>query len=145
VPTVKNQKSPVLEPYVRRIAWKIFHLEDNELTTVVHVRKSPQFDIYIGRSFLEFSQSDWHNPFRLGYDGNRKVVLEKYRRYVLSMPNLVVRLPELRGKTLGCWCKPKYLCHGDVLAFLAELDHVDERSGEAKFSYLGRPSPVPGY
>lgn len=105
------------------------------MTRVVHLRKEP-FDIYIGRSFLEFHQSDWHNPFHVGPDGNRKVVLEKYRRYVLSIPNLVVRLPELRGKTLGCWCKPQ-LCHGDVLAYLADLDHVDENSGEAKFSIMG--------
>jgi hypothetical protein len=27
-------------------------------------------------------------------------------------------LPELRGKKLGCWCKPGP-CHGDVLAELA--------------------------
>ena len=25
------------------------------------------------------------------------------------------RLPELKDKTLGCWCKPEK-CHGDVLA-----------------------------
>lgn len=102
---------------------------------VVHVRKAP-YDIYIGRSFAEFPESDWHNPFHIGVDGNRKVVLEKYRRYILSMPNLVIRLPELRGKVLGCWCRP-YMCHGDVLVYLAELDFVDEHSGEAKFCVLG--------
>jgi hypothetical protein len=87
------------------------------MTRVVHVRKDP-FDIYIGRSFLEFPESDWHNPFRLGHDGNRKVVLQKYREYLQSNPDLMARLHELRGKTLGCWCKP-LTCHGDVLAELA--------------------------
>lgn len=31
-------------------------------------------------------------------------------------------LPALRGKVLGCWCKKMgdELCHGDILAYLAE-------------------------
>jgi hypothetical protein len=89
-------------------------------TTVVHLRKAP-FDIYIGRAFAEFSESIWHNPFHLGpnRDGNRKQVLAKYREYILSHPDLLARLPELKGKTLGCWCKP-LLCHGDVLVSLIE-------------------------
>lgn len=34
---------------------------------------------------------------------------------------LFISIPqgELRGKVLGCWCAPK-MCHGDVLAELAE-------------------------
>jgi hypothetical protein len=28
-------------------------------------------------------------------------------------------VPELRGRTLACWCAPE-LCHGDVLAELAD-------------------------
>lgn len=27
---------------------------------------------------------------------------------------LLQQLPELKGKTLGCWCKPGK-CHGDIL------------------------------
>ncbi len=89
------------------------------MTRVVHVRKE-DYDIYIGRGFLEFWESDWHNPFRLGHDGNRKEVLQKYRDYLSSRPDLLARLHELRGKTLGCWCKPQ-TCHGDVLAELADI------------------------
>jgi hypothetical protein len=29
-------------------------------------------------------------------------------------------LPDLKGKTLFCWCKPD-ACHGDVLAELADV------------------------
>ena len=87
------------------------------MTRVVHVRKEP-FDIYIGRAFAEFDESIWHNPFHLGKDGNRKEVLRKYREYILSRPDLLARLHELKDKTLGCWCKPKWLCHGDVLVEL---------------------------
>jgi hypothetical protein len=33
---------------------------------------------------------------------------------------LMAQLPsELKGKKLGCWCKPN-ACHGDVLAELAD-------------------------
>jgi hypothetical protein len=89
------------------------------MTRVVHVRKEP-FDIYIGRSFAEFGESIWHNPFHLGKDGNRKEVLDKYRVYLFTRPDLLDELRELRGKTLGCWCKPQ-ACHGDVLAELADI------------------------
>jgi hypothetical protein len=30
------------------------------------------------------------------------------------------RLHELKGKKLGCWCKPQ-ACHGDILTKLIEL------------------------
>ena len=90
------------------------------MTRVVHVRKAP-FDTYIGRSFQEFPESIWANPFHLGKDGNRKEVLAKYRAYILSSPELFSRVHELRGKTLGCWCRPKFACHGDILAEFADI------------------------
>ena len=38
---------------------------------------------------------------------------------------LIKQIPlELKGKTLGCWCKP-YPCHGDVLAELADKNWFD--------------------
>jgi hypothetical protein len=94
------------------------HCEPSGTTTrVVHVNKE-EFDVYIGRSFGRFAESDWHNPFKLGVDGNRKEVLVKYRAYIMSRPDLLARLHELKGKRLGCWCKPKWACHGDVLVDL---------------------------
>jgi hypothetical protein len=63
--------------------------------------------------------SIWGNPFRIGKDGTREEVIAKYRDYVLSRPDLVAQLPELKGKVLGCWCKPLQ-CHGEVLAELAD-------------------------
>ncbi len=82
------------------------------MTTVVHCKREP-FDIYIGRP------SKWGNPFAIGKDGTREEVIEKYRQYIQQRPELMSALPELKGKRLGCWCKPK-ACHGDVLAELAE-------------------------
>jgi|ERR1700739_175032 len=96
------------------------------MTRVVHVYKE-RFDIYIGRSWAQYPESIWHNPFHLGKDGNRKEVLAKYREYILGRPDLLALLPELRGKTLGCWCKPKYACHGDVLAELADAPVLENK------------------
>jgi hypothetical protein len=88
---------------------------------VVHVKSGEHFDVYIGREHSghgkgsSFKRSIWHNPFKIGRDGTREEVIEKYRQYLLSRPDLLERLPELGGKVLGCWCAPDEACHGDVL------------------------------
>lgn len=66
-------------------------------------------DVYIGRP------SKWGNPFVIGKDGDRAMVIRKYSDWIKAQPHLMAALPELRGKTLVCWCKP-HACHGDVLA-----------------------------
>jgi len=82
------------------------------MTKVAHCKKE-KYDIYIGRP------SKWGNPFTIGRDGTREQVIEKYRRWIMTQPELLAALPELKGRVLGCWCKPK-ACHGDVLAELAD-------------------------
>lgn len=62
----------------------------------------------------------WGNPFRIGPDGNREAVIRRYREHILSTPHLMKQLPRLKGKRLGCFCKPGELCHGDVLVDLTE-------------------------
>lgn len=54
----------------------------------------------------------------IGRDGTRSEVIEKYRAWILLQPKLMASLDELRGKVLGCWCRPKR-CHGEVLIELA--------------------------
>ena len=82
-------------------------------TRVVHCKKE-SFDVYIGRP------SKWGNPFKIGKDGSREDVIQKYRHWILANPMLMAQLTsELKGKKLGCWCKPN-ACHGDVLAELAD-------------------------
>lgn len=80
-------------------------------TKVVHCKRA-KHDVYIGRP------SKWGNPFAIGKDGTREEVIEKYRGWLQTQPALLAALPELKGKTLGCWCSPQ-ACHGDVLAELA--------------------------
>lgn len=87
-------------------------------TSVVNV-KHEAFDVYIGRTMPGYAGSKFANPFKRGVHGNRAEVLEKYRAYVQEQPALMAALEELRGKRLGCWCKP-YDCHGDILVELLE-------------------------
>jgi hypothetical protein len=80
---------------------------------VVHCKKE-QYDVYIGRP------SKWGNKFEIGKDGTRDEVIEKFREWLLSQPELVAECKrELKGKILGCWCAPKLRCHGEVLAEIA--------------------------
>lgn len=85
---------------------------------VVHCKREP-YDVYIGRP------SKWGNPFshRDGTlarfkAGTLDEAIRRYEEWVQSQPDLVAALPELRDKTLGCWCAPGP-CHGDVLVRLA--------------------------
>lgn len=79
-------------------------------TTVVNIANAP-YDVYIGRP------SKWGNKFIIGKDGTRSEVIRKYREYVQSDEQLMADLEELRGKVLGCYCKPQS-CHGDELVKL---------------------------
>jgi hypothetical protein len=88
-------------------------------TKVVHCKKE-KFDVYIGRP------SKWGNRFEIDRDGNREEVIEKYREWIHTRPALMKQAKkELKGKVLGCWCKPK-ACHGDVLAEIADEGENNE-------------------
>ncbi len=81
------------------------------MTTVVKINHP--YDVYIGRP------SKWGNPFQIGVHGTREEVIAKYWGWIQTKPALLRRLGELKGKTLGCYCKP-LPCHGDVLVQLIE-------------------------
>ena len=87
-------------------------------------------NVYIGRNMTHYVPgtvgSIWGNPYVVAKDNNYKPntytldqSLTMYRQYVESTPELIARLHELKGKTLGCWCKPNR-CHGDILVELVE-------------------------
>lgn len=92
---------------------------------VVHCQKS-DYDIYIGRKNGSLLQSKWANPFVIGKDGNRAECISKYKEWILTQPELIAALPELEGKTLGCWCKPQNACHGDILVELVQKRDILE-------------------
>lgn len=62
----------------------------------------------------------WGNPFIINSNNTRKMVIAQYEQYIRQeRQDLIDALPELVGKTLGCWCKP-LPCHGDVLIKLMQ-------------------------
>ena len=88
---------------------------------VVNVFKQP-YDIYIGRKNIDLGleESIWANPFKINSENNRADVLEMYRQYIISNETLYNKLEELEDKKIGCYCKPKNKCHGDILKELLE-------------------------
>lgn len=88
------------------------------MTTVVNIKSGESYDVYIGRAG-HGEDGYFGNPFRLTTDASRASVLEQYRIWFLQRVatdrEFRRRVLELRGKTLGCFCKPR-ACHGDVIA-----------------------------
>jgi len=92
---------------------------------VIHVKEIVSGDVYVARATREFRGSVLGNPFRIGRDGTREEVIEKYRRWLkeeikkeglvyqelVKLVNLYRENPNIR---LACWCKPQG-CHGDVI------------------------------
>jgi hypothetical protein len=79
----------------------------SEKTTVVNLKHN-DYDVFIGRPSI------WSNPFRIGIHGDRNEVIEKFRELIKSQPHLIELAREmLKGKVLGCFCKP-LPCHGDI-------------------------------
>lgn len=84
------------------------------MTTIVNKYKETS-DVYIGRG------SKWGNPFVIGEDGDREEVIQLYKYHIwreMTAPVTCHKFKEdllsLRGKRLGCFCKPQ-ACHGYVL------------------------------
>ena len=94
------------------------------MTMLVHCNKD-SFDVNIGRPSI------WGNPYTHIADrdtlaefivGTRDEAISKYREYLINNEELMGKLHELEGKTLGCWCVKDsndypipYVCHGQVI------------------------------
>ena len=74
--------------------------------------------------------SQFGNPFRLEKDGgdySREGSIEAYREWFaeqLEDDEFRAAVEDLRGETIGCWCKPK-ACHGDVIVEYLREGEVD--------------------
>lgn len=87
---------------------------------VVHCKSGEPYQVYIGRP------SRWGNPYthKAGTGApwpvdDRETAIRLYEEWLRSQPELMAAVKkELKGKTLGCWCKPLD-CHGDVLLRIA--------------------------
>ena len=72
---------------------------------VLNKRRGPRLpgSLYIGRP------TKWGNPFVIGQDGTRAEVIAKHRAWICDQPELIAMLPELRGRSLVCFCAPASL------------------------------------
>lgn len=88
----------------------------NKETHVVNIRTA-DYDIYIGRAG-KGQDGYFGNPFRIQQGQTRGSTLEKYEEYfykrLVDDPEFKQKIHELKGKTLGCFCKP-HPCHGDII------------------------------
>lgn len=83
-------------------------------------------NVYIGRKGVVFidnerfpkNSSIFANPFKINKNCSRQESLKKYKFYILNKIEnenyFLDELLSLKGKNLGCWCKPED-CHGDIL------------------------------
>jgi len=99
-------------------------------TTVVNIRYD-DYDVYIGRAGK--GQSGYFgNPFPL-MGASRGATIEKYKEYfykrINTDPEFKERVLSLKGKRLGCFCKP-YQCHGDIIAEYLESTNIDKHESE---------------
>jgi hypothetical protein len=90
-------------------------------TTVVNVSRE-KCDVYIGRP------GPFGNPFVIGKNGTRQEVIFAYSRYfslrVETDEAFKAKAVTLRGRILGCHCKP-LPCHGDVIVEWLESEEKD--------------------
>lgn len=82
------------------------------MKTVVVNKRTEAFDVYIGRGSI------FGNPFPIGKHRTREQAIQAYRTYFYKLiedsPHFKAQILRLKGKRLGCYCKPKP-CHGDVI------------------------------
>ena len=93
-------------------------------TEVVNIRYAA-CDVYIGRAGRG-EDGYFRNPFRLLPGMSRGAALDRYRSYFYGRlrtdPEFRQRIHALKGKRLGCFCKP-YPCHRDIIKeYLNTLD-----------------------
>ena len=136
--------TPVEEPGVIHLKTKKLKIKLGRtvVTSVVNVKVAhirPEYDnleewmkvpnhVYIGRSGIVFInqarfpkvESVWANPYKVDKNGLEYclVLYESWLRDKLEREG-VEEFVKLKGKTLGCWCKPKR-CHGDIIIKLLE-------------------------
>lgn len=101
------------------------------MTIVVNLKKEP-YDVYIGRLGL------FGNPHPIGWcaicreSHDRRSCIEAYRKHFRqAIRDRAWRkeVEQLKGKRLGCFCKPQ-ACHGDVIREWLEKEGEYKPTGE---------------
>jgi len=111
------------------ISCKVYHLRPG-YHTIIEWLQHPDH-VYIGRKGIVFIKGErfpiydsiWTTPYKIGRDGTRAEVVQKYETLMRAKlavdKELRQALMQLEGKVLGCWCAPEP-CHGHVLLKLIE-------------------------
>lgn len=87
---------------------------------VYHINNAPDDARYIGRGSIA------GNPFKIGRDGTRDEVCDKYAAYLEANPALKEEVMNYyKGADLKCFCKPKR-CHGDYLLKICNEERKEE-------------------
>ena len=120
-----------------------------EVINITSYPSTPYYDVYIGYAASWGEAGKWCNQFNVAgdlyqiakraereasqfpyediLDVDRAVRL--YRHWLLYTPaglRLQEDIDELRGKVLGCFCKP-HPCHGDVLVeLLGQREEIED-------------------
>ena len=71
------------------------------------------------------------NPFKIGKDGDRDEVCDKFEKWIGDQSEILGRVDELRGKVLVCHCYPER-CHGMTLAKLANGEPITAKTSTTK-------------
>lgn len=101
-------------------------------TKVINIHSGEKYDTYIGRGGRN-SDGYYGNPHIIGFckicqrHHDRKDAIETFRQEFISRINreedFKKLVESLRGKTLGCFCKPD-ACHGDI--YVDYLEHPEK-------------------
>jgi predicted NAD-dependent protein-ADP-ribosyltransferase YbiA (DUF1768 family) len=102
-------------------------------------------EVYIGRAMPGIKGSVLGNPYRIGRDGTREEVIEKYDRELQwkivergDEYRELQRLADLARSerlTLVCWCTPEK-CHGDVVKSEIESINLHRERGETEMTEI---------
>ena len=101
---------------------------------VVNIKTS-KYDVYIGRksSGMHYGNPFSHRERSMGsvMVDTRKEAIDCYADWLAGTrfqdvePQrrtwILENIQTLRGKILGCFCRPMSICHGDILARLANI------------------------
>ena len=86
------------------------------------------------------------NPFKIGRDGDRDEVCDKFEKWIGDQSEILGRVDKLRGKVLVCYCYPER-CHGMTLAKLANGEPITAKTSttsttSASGSLLDEPADI---
>jgi hypothetical protein len=91
-------------------------MDSGTMVYIGHSMKNHRF-YNVRKKWGWLEDSFWRNK---NMTGSRATRLSRFELDLIVNAEMKKRLPELKGKTLACWCKPEP-CHGDIL-----IEHVEK-------------------